>query len=159
MSSKSDFSKDVETIDTRNNEIEKDFKPGTSFLKVAAISDRNEIVSDFSATEKIEVKNTFVLPAPQVEGPENGLTLIAFGTAASPVVFEWHEVSQAKTYRIQFSNDSSFSKILQEKSVKNLDLALSSGDFSGQVFWRLRAEQGKYSSPWSAPRYFTIKKQ
>lgn len=159
VSSKSDFSKDVESIDTDNTEIEKDFKPGTSFLKVAAISDRNEIVSDFSTTEKIEVQNRFILPVPQVEGPENGLTLIAFGTAASPVVFEWHEVSQAKTYRIQFSNDSNFSKILQEKSVKDLDLALSSGDFSGQVFWRLRAEEGKYSSPWSASRYFTIKKQ
>lgn len=159
LSSKSDFSKDVETIETRNNEIEKDFKPGATFLKVAAISDQNEIVSDFSATEKMEVQNKFVLPVPQLEGPDNGLTLIAFGTAASPVVFEWHEVALAKSYRIQFSHDSHFSKIFQEKSLKDLDLALSSVDFSGQIFWRLRAEQGKYSSPWSAARYFTIKKQ
>lgn len=159
LSSKSDFSKDVESIETRDIEIEKEFKPGTTFLKVAAISDQNEIVSNFSATEKMEVQNKFVLPVPGIEGPENGLTLIAFGTAASPVVFEWHEVAQAKNYRIQFSHDSNFSKVFQEKSLKDLDLAVSSGDFSGQIFWRLRAEQGKYSSAWSAARYFTVKKQ
>lgn len=159
LSSKSDFSKDVESIETDNIEIEREFKPGTTFLKVAAISEQNQIVSDFSATEKMEVQNKFDLPVPRIESPENGLTLIAFGTAASPVVFEWHEVTQAKTYRIQFSRDSNFSKIFQDKSLRDLELALSSGDFSGQIFWRLRAEQGKYTSPWSAARYLTIKKQ
>lgn len=159
LSSKSDFSKDVESIETRNIEIEKEFMPGTTFLKVAAISEQNEIVSDFSTTEKMEVQNKFDLPVPRIESPDNGLTLIAFGASASPVVFEWHEVTQAKTYRIQFSHDSNFSKIFQDKSLKDLDLALSSGDFSGQIFWRLRAEQGKYTSPWSAVRYFTVRKQ
>ncbi|MCC7403501.1 MAG: hypothetical protein IT288_03805 [Bdellovibrionales bacterium] len=143
----------------KDAQLKVELDSGAKYLKVAALGSQDRRVSGFSSVGVVKVVNQLKLVTPRVVRPENGLTIISFGSGSNPVAFGWREVENAKTYRIQFSNSEDFAELVMEKILSETDLVLSSEDFEGQIYWRMRSESGKAVSGWSPVRHFKSEKK
>jgi hypothetical protein len=157
-SEQEDFSGST-TQKVKDAQLQLELGSRSKFVKVAALGSQDRRVSGFSSVGVVKVVNQLKLVTPKVVRPENGLTIISFGSGSNPVAFGWREVDNAKTYRIQFSNSQDFSELVMEKVLSETDLVLSSEDFEGQIFWRMRSESGKTVSGWSPIRHFKSEKK
>lgn len=148
-----------EVLKVKEAKLDYKFQEGSTYIKVAALGVGDRKVSSYSGVGLVKVVKQLKLNSPKVVRPENGLTIISFGSGSNPVAFGWSEVDKAQSYRIQFSSSADFAEISDEKVIEQTQLVLSSDDFDGEIFWRLRSEAGKNVSAWSAPRHFKTEKK
>lgn len=162
LSQNPDFEGEVKSSRVEKAQMVTRITPGNNFLKVIAIGgargSQELVKSPSSPVGKIVLKNKFVLQVPEIQGPDNGLTMISFGAKTDPIAFTWQRVPHGTLYRIQTSDDVHFRRVIKEEKVEGTDLVIASEDFSGRIYWRIRAEHGEYVSAWTPVRYFTIKK-
>lgn len=150
---------DGEVVKVKEAKINRAFAAGSTYIKVAALGVGDRKVSSYSGVGQIKVVQLVKLDTPKVNRPENGLTIISFGSGSNPVAFGWSAVDKARRYRLQFSSRPDFGEISDEKVLESTQLILSSDDFDGEVYWRLRSESGKNVSAWSSPRHLKTEKK
>lgn len=147
--------------DDESFDVELD-SPRKHFVKVAALNESGEPMSVYSKPSVLVYDRSVAsvpsisIDSPKIDVPSDGTTLAATPSASSPVVFQWQESKKASSYQIQFSRDSDFREILFSKRVKENLLVFDKRLPSGIVYWRMRAEKDKSSSPWTNIRSLEI---
>lgn len=129
------------------------------FVKVAALNENGEPMSLYSKPSVL-VYERFVasvsIDIPKIDVPSDGTSLAGTPSANSPVVFQWQVSKKASAYQIQISRDSDFRDILFSTRVKENLLVFDKRLPSGKIYWRLRAEKEKSSSPWTSTRSLDV---
>ncbi|OQW48948.1 MAG: hypothetical protein A4S09_13360 [Proteobacteria bacterium SG_bin7] len=127
------------------------------FVKVAALNENGEPMSVYSKPSVLVFeKSPPSLDSPRIDVPSDGTSLVATPSTNSPIVFQWQVSKKASVYQIQFSRDSDFREILFSTRVKENLLVFDKRLPSGKIYWRLRAEKDKTSSPWSTTRALDV---
>lgn len=97
-----------------------------------------------------------VLAPPALISPLNLSPIIVADPKHDPVHFEWKPVASAKTYLLQISKSTLFSKVLYEKRTADTSLDIT-GLEPGDYFWKVRAVDAKdATSDLSDPYKFTL---
>jgi hypothetical protein len=130
-------------------------EPLDGLLDEAAIYDRAlssaEVQAIYFAGSFGKCKAFTQVPAPALLSPTNGAT----GIPPSPT-FEWSAVAGATSYRLQISNDSSFSSIVIDQwNLTSTSQAISGLSISRTYYWRVNATDAGPSSAWSSVWRFT----
>jgi Tol biopolymer transport system component len=130
-------------------------EPLDGLLDEAAIYNRAlssaEIQAIYFAGSFGKCKTFAQLPAPALVSPTNGAT----GIPPSPT-FEWSAVAGATSYRLQVSNDSTFSSIVIDQwNLTSTSQAISGLSISRTYYWRVNATDAGPASDWSLVWNFT----
>lgn len=131
---------------------------GLLYIRVAAINDRREIISEFSRVATLNVGRgpaSISLSAPNLNSPNDGATVVGFA-GITPVAFSWDAVKSANSYEIDFASDSGFTKSLDREISKETQFVLKKKLPNAKVYWRMRARKGAVTSPWTATRSFDV---
>src|SRR5580704_2286914 len=97
-----------------------------------------------------------VLAPPALTSPLNLQPIIVADPKKDPIHFEWKPVATAKTYLLQISRSTLFSKVLYEKRTADTSLDIT-GLEPGDYFWKVRAVDAKdATSALSDPYKFTL---
>ncbi|MDZ4662982.1 MAG: serine/threonine-protein kinase [Pseudomonadota bacterium] len=129
--------------------------PGKLFIKVAALNDRGEIISDYSRTASLLVGRASSLAVPSVNSPSDGATVVEFA-GITPVAFAWETVKNATSYEIDFATDRGFTKSLNREVSKDTQFVLKKKLPNSKVYWRMRAKKSNTSSPWTETRALDV---
>ena len=160
LSENSQFENESEPVKVEKSNFELVLKPNQDiFFRVRGVNEKQNAFSPYSETGKLSLVNSFSMKTPQIERPDNGVTIIAFGEMENSIALAWSEVPHGKLYRVQFANDPDFRQVIKEQVSEEQSLIVTSADFSNRVYWRVRSEHDKYVSKWSSSRFFSIKKQ
>lgn len=98
--------------------------------------------------------NDSVTAAPQLVSPVDDSIL----TAAPRATLRWRKVSDAMLYRLQIANDETFTDIVADTSVRQVDTNVTVNKLSTNrtYYWRVMANNGGNASEYSVSRRFTI---
>ena len=97
-----------------------------------------------------------VLAPPALTAPLNLQPIIVADPKKDPIHFEWKPVATAKSYLLQISKSTLFSKVLYEKRTADTSLDIT-GLEPGDYFWKVRAVDAKdATSDLSDPYKFTL---
>jgi serine/threonine protein kinase len=128
------------------------------YIKVAALNESGEPMSQYSKPSVLvfDKPTPVSIDTPRIDVPSDGTSLAATPSATSPVVFQWQNAKKATSYQIQFSKDPDFGDIIFSTRVKENLLVFDKRLPSGKVYWRLRSEKDKTTSPWTNTRSLDV---
>ncbi len=133
----------------------------TYFWRVKAQDGANE--GTWSAPVKFTIFTPKVLQAPRPRSPINGAT-----TADADPGFRFRNAERSGplgniTYRVEVSNNSSFSGVIasytgREQNGAGGETTVNAGSAlpGGTLFWRARASDGSLNGPWSTTHHFLV---
>ncbi|KYG63590.1 hypothetical protein AZI87_14415 [Bdellovibrio bacteriovorus] len=132
--------------------------PGRYNVRVQAMDESNQPLTEFSNIE--EVLYTFRAPlvAPTLMEPFNAASIF-LQTEMEPFIWlEWKKVEGASSYRIEISDKADFSRTLIAKSIDGNRYLIKDRVPLGKIYWRVRAESKTDSeaSEWASKREFTL---
>jgi hypothetical protein len=105
---------------------------------------------DIDATTSTPTSPPGVPVAPTLTSPSNG------STQPQPITFDWNDVPEAVSYRIQIDDSSAFSAPLERDQSLTQSIFAATGLAAGTHFWRVRGVNSVGTAgPWSAVRSFT----
>ncbi|MCB0408508.1 MAG: hypothetical protein KDD34_09905, partial [Bdellovibrionales bacterium] len=132
-------------------------KAGRYLAMVAALNEKGQRISPYSQPSKITFEKTYKFGTPKVLYPVNGTTVVTFGSGRpDSMILDWNSVEGAKSYRLQFSKDQKFSKVILDKAIAKDQYFVNDVVPEGTIYWRVRAEYDSLYSRWTTPRYFEI---
>ncbi len=151
------FTNNVKTFKSDEETLDLDLDSNRrQYIKVAVLNENGEPMSLYSKASVLVFDKIPQLDSPRINVPPDGTSLAATPSATSPVVFEWQTTGKASAYQIQFARDPDFSDVLFSTRVKENLLVFDKRLPSGRIYWRLRAEKEKASSPWTGTRTLEI---
>ena len=135
-------------------------EPGLFYWRVRSIDKRGFPVSKFSPIYNLEYlrhyKKSKDLPELAAIYPNQRQTLILVGQGQSQILFQWASLFKKAQYKLEISDTIDFSKILFSTKTKSKQY-LFKGDLPGSwIFWRIRAENKNFVSPWTPAYTFRI---
>jgi hypothetical protein len=133
-------------------------EPGNYKVRVKAVDEKNQDLTDFSNTEPINYTFRNPLTTPMLLEPFNNASIF-LQTQLEPFIWlEWKKVAGATNYQVEISNTPDFSKILISKSIKGNRFLIKEQIPLGKIYWRVRAESPSANelSGWAQQREFTI---
>ncbi|GIL16597.1 MAG: hypothetical protein BroJett040_03480 [Oligoflexia bacterium] len=129
---------------------------GEYFWRVQALGENNKPISDFSDIGSIQYGKKDPLYPPVLIEPMDNMTLFFQKSKQTTFWIEWDETKDAKNYRIELAADRDFKKIIFAKDMTDFRVLVNETLPLGEVFWRVRAENGDKKSAWSPSRKVTI---
>jgi len=76
--------------------------------------------------------------------------------STTTTMFQWENISDTLTYRLEISASPSFSSLLVDSVIKGISTLTLLTAVPGQYYWRVAARAGIETGPWSASRSFTV---
>ncbi|MBT4761509.1 MAG: protein kinase [Bdellovibrionaceae bacterium] len=129
-------------------------KNKTYYIKVAAINENNRKISSYSSPAKIKAIKSLDLNSPVIISPRSGTALVSYKN--SPQIFNWQRSKYAKSYKIEFSKNKQFKRIIKSFVSDSTNLVARYKFPKGTIYWRIQATHDKNKSSWSSPSYFVI---
>lgn len=99
---------------------------------------------------------TFATYIPLPETPELISAALTRNTRSDYVTLLWRKVKDASQYRVQLTEDSSFTSILVSSITSDTVVNLKGTKEGGTYYWRVQAKNVAGSSPWSEVLNFTV---
>jgi hypothetical protein len=133
-------------------------KPGKFNLRVRALNEKGEAISNYSTVEKLTYIYNVPLLTPDLLEPYNKTTMFMQKDTAPYLWLEWQNVPNASEYLIEISTAPDFSKpLLSAKTIVPRFLVKQKIPY-GTVYWRVRAlsENPDMHSKWTGNREFSI---
>lgn len=137
-------------------------EPGTYHVRVQALDEQNNILTDFSNSQQVTYTFRSPLPPPTLLEPFNMASIFLQTTIEPFIWLEWKNMESATAYDVEISDHPDFSQILiaQKNLVANRYLIKDKLPL-GTIYWRVRAH-GKTeieNSTWTEKREFTLYSQ
>ncbi|MBI5324535.1 MAG: aryl-sulfate sulfotransferase [Ignavibacteriae bacterium] len=125
---------------------------GTFFpLETLYDSVSNSLQSEIRGFGEFILCMTPKVGTPMLTHPENNAKNMETSTT-----FNWNPVINANMYRLQLSEDASFSKLANDTSIiESFNIICSNLDYDTKYFWRVKAFIDTLESQWSEVRTFT----
>jgi hypothetical protein len=144
------------TYVVKSNEIDLAMlREGSNTVKVAALGDGDQLVSDFSWHE-VDVESLIESSPPSLILPDDGVKIITFDEAGlEPVLFSWRAPSDSIGHEIQFSHDEKFTTVILQDVVQGQQFVLKKPLEGAKIYWRVRSITRNSGPKWSSPRRFS----
>ncbi len=133
-------------------------KPGKFSLRVRALNEKGEAISNYSKVEQLTYVYNAPLLQPSLLEPYDKTTMFMQKNTAPYLWLEWQNVQNASEYLVEISAKPDFSKpLLSAKTIVPRFLVKEKIP-SGKLFWRVRAlsENPDMHSKWTTNREFSI---
>ena len=132
------------------------------YWKVASIDNNKKLISDFSRSYPLRLKNITSLVAPNKFSPINNKKFFYKSNyKILPIHLSWNTVDNAEKYVLEISLSTNFKDILLKRShLKANEFSISPEKFmDNKLFWRVRAVKNSISSKWSKTQILSILKE
>lgn len=97
-----------------------------------------------------------VLGVPTLNSPRNRMSVRLNNSKGISVTFSWTNVPDSIGYALELSQDPDFKKIILQKALTDTNWVYRNADFSGKIYWRVRAESAEGSGDWSQISSFEV---
>jgi hypothetical protein len=135
-------------------------EPGSYFVRVKAIGETDEDLSEYSKVEEANYTYKINLKAPVLTEPLNGTTVFLQKDADPYLWLGWQAVPGATGYILEYSTTADFSPVLLNVQQTETQFLIKTKIPYGKIFWRVRAisKFKGYDSEWTSWQ-FTILQQ
>lgn len=102
--------------------------------------------------DSADLSVTNVLREPRLMSPKDGRVF----TTTSQILLRWEWISAAKTYSVEVSTDTLFSRVIFS-AIAETTVVRTTPLEGTRFYWRVRAHNDRLFSPWSEFRTFYIR--
>lgn len=159
FSSRPNFEDAIEfftSSDTKKIQIS---KPGSYFWRVRSLDEKKKPLSNWG-TYKVSFARIYKDPALSDNllalYPKQQDSLVIVGQGDAELLFKWNNPFPDSNYKIEISYEPNFKNIAHTAITKTNSFILKNRLISGTVYWRVRAERGGETSPWTAANRFYV---
>jgi hypothetical protein len=151
------FTNPTEQIVNDSESMIKMPEPGKYFLRVKAMNEANQEMSEFSNIQDANYIFRKTLKAPQLIEPYDKTTLFLQKDMEPLIWLEWSSVPDATKYLLEASTKADFSRIVMSKTMTETRFLVREKIPYGNIYWRVRAIgiEESLNSDW-AQREFMI---
>lgn len=136
-------------------------KPGKYFVRVQALKENNDSISEYSSPTTMSYSFTTIVGTPELNEPLNQTTLFLQQDMPPFVWLVWNPVKYASKYKIEISTAPDFSNIIISEYTNTSKYLVNKKVPYGKLYWRVSANSEflKASSDWSSIREFDVFQQ
>lgn len=127
-------------------------------LKVFAVDESGNAISQEGKYEFV-YKRDLHLKTPEAVLPDNKTTIMSLNKETiPPILLAWKKNKFAESYELQFSSSPDFDQILLNTKTPVNRFVLNEKISSEEIYWRVRSRFQGYTSEWSEPRSFDVRR-
>jgi FecR-like protein len=133
-------------------------EPGKYFVRVKALNESSQDMSEFSNTQTVDYVFKHTLKAPELIEPYDKTTIFLQKDMEPLIWLEWNPVPDTPKYQLEVSSKPDFSNVVISKTMTNTRFLVKEKIPYGAIYWRVKAihEDDSLSSSWSTRQFMFI---
>ncbi len=133
-------------------------EPGKYFVRVKAVNESNQDISDFSNVQTVDYVFKRTLKGPDLIEPYDKTTIFLQKDMEPFIWLEWGSVPDATKYILEVSPQADFSNTVISKEMTATRFLVKERIPYGAIYWRVRAvhQDESLNSDWSARQFMFI---